>query len=272
MAGQLLKPKAPQWGAFFVIGLILVTNPLFAACPAPPSESEPATVRFVSDGDTVVFGDQRRVRLIGINTPELGHKGQLNQPLAIRARDRLRQLLLSSNHRVIVKLGQEPQDRHGRWLAHLYLPDGQHIGEQLIREGHGWMVAVTPNITTANCLKAAENAARESRQGVWSNAFYTPIKSTALKLRTRGFHFIQGRIQQVQDRPTARWLLLNGRFSIRIPKSALTLFTSPPDRSWIGRKITVRGWLYAHRGKLHVNLEHPAAMDIIPLEQSTTWQ
>ena len=262
----LLNSKASHRDAFFVFGLLFVTDTLFAACPAPPAGNEHAIVQFVSDGDTVVLGDQRRVRLIGINTPERGHKGQPNQPLAIRARNRLRQLLFNSDNRVMVKIGLEPQDRHGRWLAHLYLPDGQHLGEQLIREGHGWVVAVAPNITAADCLKTAENEARKSQQGVWSEAAYTPIKSTALKLRTRGFHFIQGTIQQIQDRPTARWLILNGRFSIRIPKPALTFFNIPPDRSWIGRKITVRGWLYAHRGKLHVNLEHPAAMDIIPLE------
>ena len=104
-------------GAFFVCGLVFFAGDLFADCSAHQANLEPATVRYVSDGDTVVLTDQRRVRLIGINTPELGHKGNPNQPLAIRARDQLRALLFTENNRVKLRLGKEKQDRHGRWLA-----------------------------------------------------------------------------------------------------------------------------------------------------------
>lgn len=257
--------KASFLGAFFVCGLIF-SEIIFADCHAHLNNSESATVRFVSDGDTVVLTDQRRVRLIGINTPEMGHKGNPDQPLAIRARDRLRALLFTGNNLVKISLGKEKQDRHGRWLAHLYLPDGRHLAEQLIREGLGWMVAIAPNTILADCLKKAENAARKSRLGVWAEPTYIPIEAASLKLRTRGFHLIQGRIRQLRVRPTALWLQLDGRFSIRIPKTVLVDFRSPPDNSWLGRKIAVRGWLYANRGELHVNLEHPAALDIVNAE------
>ena len=259
-------PEASFWGAFFAFGLVIFSGNLEAACPAPLENTQTATVRFVSDGDTLVLSDQRRVRLIGINAPELGHKGNSHQPLAIRARDRLRSLLFNSNNRVTISLGQEKQDRHGRWLAHLYLPDGRHLGEQLVREGLGWVVAVAPNISRADCLKAAENDARQDQLGIWTVPEYRPLESARLKLRTRGFRTVQGRIREIRDRSSALWIQLDGRFSIRIAKSALANFTAPPDRHWTGRKIAVRGWLYAHRGELHVNLEHPAALDILASE------
>lgn len=266
MSAVFQHVKASLQGAFFICGLALYSQATQADCPVNTANRETARVRFVSDGDTLVLADQRRVRLIGINTPELGHKGNPDQPLAIRARDRLRTLLFTSNNRVSLSPGQEKQDRHGRWLAHLYLPDGRLLAEQLIREGLGWMVAIAPNTLLADCLKKAENDARKSHLGIWAEPAYAPIESANLKLRTRGFHLIQGRIRQLRVRPTAWWLELDGRFSIRIPKTVLADFRPPPDNSWLGRKIAVRGWLYTHRGKLHVNLEHPAALDVLKAE------
>ncbi len=268
MTNRLQNLRASFWGAFFVCGLQLFPRVGLADCPMALDTNAAVTVRFVSDGDSVVLTDQRRVRLIGINTPEMGRKGQPHQPLAVRARDRLRALLFTGNNRVTINLGQKKQDRHGRWLAHLYLPDGRHLGEQLIRDGLGWVVAIAPNVTFASCLKTAENTARKANRGIWSEPAYTPVESASLKLRSRGFHSVQGRIRQVTIRPTARWIKLDGRFSIRIPKSALVNFKSRPDSHWVGRKIAVRGWLYASRGELHVNLEHPAALDIISMTRS----
>lgn len=57
-------------------------------------------VRQVVDGDTLRLVDGRSVRLIGINTPEVGRKGRSSEPYAEAARRRLQALVNASDGRV----------------------------------------------------------------------------------------------------------------------------------------------------------------------------
>lgn len=99
-------------------------------------------VAHVVDGDTLDLdapdGQWRRtrVRLWGINTPELGREeeGRPAEPGAEEARQRTRELAMG--RRVTLEL--EPsrvRDRWGRLLAFVKLPDGTLLNEQLLIEG-----------------------------------------------------------------------------------------------------------------------------------------
>jgi hypothetical protein len=69
---SLLK-KASLAGAFFVSAIWLPGAQAF--CPAPVGLSSVAVQRVV-DGDTLRLSDGRSVRMIGLNTPELGKQGR----------------------------------------------------------------------------------------------------------------------------------------------------------------------------------------------------
>ncbi len=256
--------KAPFRGAFFVLAawLLAAALPVSADCPADRTD-EIAAVRHIHDGDTLTLRDGRRIRLIGVNTPELGRDGKPHQPLALRARDRLRQLVFSSNQQVRLRYGEQHRDRHGRTLAHLFLADGSNASARLLSEGLGWALAIPPNLWSLDCYLDAERRARQARRGVWSLADYRPVDSTRLGLRDSGFRLVRGRVVRVADSRSALWINLEGRFAIRIPRDDLAWFHPRPDRSWTGRTLEVRGWLYATRGELRVNLHHPASMRIL---------
>src|SRR3546814_12589758 len=89
--------------------------------------------------------DGRSVRLIGINTPELGRDGRKAEPFALAARRRLQALVQASDGRVGLVLGQERHDRYGRTLAHAYDAQGRNLEAVLLADGLGFMVAVAPN-------------------------------------------------------------------------------------------------------------------------------
>ncbi|MDL1982565.1 MAG: hypothetical protein LWX02_14125, partial [Deltaproteobacteria bacterium] len=44
-------------------------------------------VKWVDDGDTIVLMDDRRVRYIGINAPEIDHKGKKAEPCGYSAKN-----------------------------------------------------------------------------------------------------------------------------------------------------------------------------------------
>src|SRR5690606_25821544 len=118
-----VSQKAPHWGAFFVVwmlaGLALADN-----C-SQPGAGDPVVSRYVIDGDTLELVDGRRVRLIGINAPEIGRRGKPSEPYAQKARVELERLAGESGLRLVV--GVEPKDRYGRTLGHLFDARGANI-------------------------------------------------------------------------------------------------------------------------------------------------
>ena len=85
------------------------------------------SVTRIIDGDTLV-SDRGRVRLYGIDTPEVGER------CADDATDRLKGLAAS---KVRVESGPRSTDRYGRLLYYVYDVDGDSIDARLILEGLG---------------------------------------------------------------------------------------------------------------------------------------
>ncbi len=252
--------KAPWVGAFFVL---LVWRQAAVAAPCSlPSESEPVQVRYVHDGDTLVLADNRKIRLIGINAPEAAGDGRPVETLAIKARDRLRQLLFQQGNSARAVFGEDRTDHHGRSLANLWLPDGRNLSAEMLREGLGWAIAIPPNTRFLDCYLAAQQSARAAARGVWGHPDYAVKASTQLSLRSRGFHRVRGRIVRVNRGGGATWINLEGRFAARIPDADLRWFKQSPSRAWIGKQLEVRGWLYAVKGELRMTVRHPTALQL----------
>ncbi|MGZ4981330.1 MAG: thermonuclease family protein [Methylobacter sp.] len=76
------------------------------------------TVKTVYDGDTVVLEDGRKIRLLGINTPEVQHRGKLADAGGDEAKQWLTDKL--KNTKVRLEAGVEKTDKYGRTLAHLF--------------------------------------------------------------------------------------------------------------------------------------------------------
>lgn len=253
--------KAPLSGAFFMLLAWLTAAAADQGC-GPPQAAGLVKVRYVSDGDTLTLHDDTRVRLIGINTPELAGDGNAAQPLAVRARDQLRQLLFRHGNQVKLLYGEQRRDRHGRTLAYLWLPDGRNLTAELLRAGLGWTVAVPPDTRFVDCHLKAEADARSASRGVWGTDAWQPRDSATLDLRTEGFQLVRGGITRVNRGGGATWVNLQGRFAIRIPEQDLEQFNEPPSRAWIGRTLEVRGWIYQTQGELRVNIGHPANLQL----------
>jgi len=92
---------------------------------------------YVYDGDTVTLETQlgfditikQKVRLLGINTPEIRGKERLD---GLISRDRLRELIDGKD--VIIVTHKDKGGKYGRLLATIYL-DGVDINQQLVDEG-----------------------------------------------------------------------------------------------------------------------------------------
>lgn len=121
-------------------------GPAGGGAAAPTAETREITARTfevlsVYDGDTFTIlydGVKRRVRILGIDTPEMRPKAGPQYPAAVAARDAARELILGKVVRL--DLDEKKFDAFGRLLARVYVtgPDGEEVevGQWMIDNGH----------------------------------------------------------------------------------------------------------------------------------------
>lgn len=244
----------------------LLTLPSISSANQPcPTDriDERVRISFVQDGDTLMLNDGRRLRLIGIDTPELGKQGSGSEPGAIAARDRLRQLLFISRQQLNLRFDQERTDGYGRILAHAYLGDGRDLTKQLLDEGMGTHLVVPPNIWQTSCYRLAAQAARQQGRGIWAFPEYQPKAVSELNLHSAGFHIVRGRVTHLSNNAAAIWINLAGNFALRIERSDLDNFKSIDLDALAGSEIEAQGWIYAREGQLRMPLRHQDALSVM---------
>jgi micrococcal nuclease len=134
--------------------------------PAPASAPEgtrPAVVEYVHDGDTLFLADGRKVRLLGIDTPEIGESAECYGDEATA----LLRSILPEGAQVRVLADVQPLDPFGRSLLHVWTDDGTWVNASLIEQGAAEAVVLDPNLRFADDLEAAERRARDAGAGLW---------------------------------------------------------------------------------------------------------
>jgi len=116
-----------------------------------------------TDGDTFWLSGIGKVRLIGIDTPEVygeeecyGHRASafVERTVPIGAEVRYR-------------LGVEERDRYGRPLAYVWLRDGRFLNRMLVARGFAQPLTIPPNDEYADAFVRAARRAREAGRGLW---------------------------------------------------------------------------------------------------------
>jgi endonuclease YncB( thermonuclease family) len=146
-----------------VVLLILLTL-LLSACdqdaPIPtPTDGVEVTISQVIDGDTVELDDGRRVRYLGINTPEQG------RPFYDEATSANRRLVEGKSAWLVLDV--QPTDQYGRTLAYVWVGD-QFVNVELVRQGYAAAYTDPPNVRYSEAIIAAEKKARETEVGLWA--------------------------------------------------------------------------------------------------------
>lgn len=129
------------------------------------------SVERVIDGDTFVCEGGERVRLILVDTPEMG-----DEPLGRLAREFVTQLLPPGTE-VGLRLGVQERDRYGRLLAYVELPDGRMLNRVVAREGYAQVMVVPPNVDEVERIRAAVDSARAEGAGLWGRPGFGEARS-----------------------------------------------------------------------------------------------
>jgi len=258
------KPGAPFVFLILLLSCLLLLSPagsqaLSNRC-APQRINEQVKVSYVYDGDTVKLSDGRRVRLIGINTPETGHHNRRPEPYAEIARTSLIEMLESADNNLSLQYGQERKDHYGRVLAHVYLENGEDVALRLLQQGLATTLVVPPNTWAAGCYQQAEQTARNAGRGLWQLDSYQIQAVDALPPDTRGFRIVRGQVDSVARTRNQVRILLQGKLAARIANADLDNFKQGYLEKLTGRTVELRGWIKPERKILGIRIRHPAAL------------
>jgi len=157
-----------------------------ASCTMPrkPPGLQPASVERVVDGDTIIVhtseGRRTRVRLIGIDTPELHPSDKLRrdaqrsgkdvaaiQALGARASEFTKKYL--GGRAIQLEHDVTALDRYGRRLAYVWVGD-ELYNLVIVRDGYAGLMTIPPNVRYADVLAACHRSARDARRGLWAQS------------------------------------------------------------------------------------------------------
>lgn len=162
------RPPARGHVILLAFSAVLITRLLSDSPKSQQSAVRNTRVSRIIDGDTVETDSGERLRLLGIDAPELATEGRPGQPHAVESTAWLSRKLLHRTIRIEVPFNS--RGRYGRTLTCLFL-ESELINQTALETGHARLV--DDHVLPANLeqrLRAAEARARINRLGVWRQA------------------------------------------------------------------------------------------------------
>ncbi len=250
--------KALLLGAFFVL---FFANIGFACQTGQLSKQ--VKVKFVYDGDTLYLKDDRKIRIIGMNTPEMRHHKQVKEAFAAEATEALRELLSKYNNQVQLQIGEDAYDRYGRQLAHVFLPDGTNVSEWMLLHGFATTLFIPPNLKYLDCYTKAEKKAQNKQLNIWKQSSFHLQVADLLDKSYTGYTRLVARIEHVKRNKRSVVITLRGGIRVKIAQSSLHYFKNIKLDGLEGKRVTVTG-LIRKKGKLRtIYLKHPVYFHVM---------
>jgi micrococcal nuclease len=140
---------------------------LLPAGPSPCRDPVLGLVVDITDGDTVRVETGRgieRVRLIGIDTPEVDHTGPDDECFGEEAALFLAEQI--DNERVWLTFDSECDDHYDRTLAYIHT-ENLFVQRSLLQAGMATAYAVSPNTSFSSVFSSDESTARSENVGLW---------------------------------------------------------------------------------------------------------
>lgn len=116
-----------------------------------------------TDGDTLWLSGIGKVRLIGVDTPEVygGAECFGREASAFVAS------AAPIGAEVRYQLGVDERDRYGRALAYVWLADGRFLNRLLVAHGYAQPLTVPPNVEYEELFLRVSQRARAAGRGLW---------------------------------------------------------------------------------------------------------
>lgn len=135
-------------------------------------------VKKVFDGDTFLLANGEKVRLIGLDTPELHDSDKLFRDSRKSKMEVVKIKMMGQKSYLFTKLmvegryvkldfDVERKDKYNRLLAYAYLQNGTFVNAEILKQGYASMMTIPPNTKYVNVFLKLYKEARENKRGLW---------------------------------------------------------------------------------------------------------
>lgn len=128
-------------------------------------------VQYVLDGDTIqvdYFNLPVRVRMIGINAPEVANYGRKSQRGGNVAKKFVQDKVSASGDAVYLAFDRMKIDKYNRALCYVYLDDNVMLNATLVSKGLAIAVDVPPNSKYRDYFAKLQREAKANKRGLWA--------------------------------------------------------------------------------------------------------
>ncbi len=168
-AGVFLTSFALVFAVGFSIGRLTAPD-------RDSADSRIARVARVIDGDTIELEGGRRVRYIGVDTPESVDRRRGVQCFGREAAEKNRELVEGKTVRL--ERDVSDRDKFGRMLRYVWVGDTL-VNRELVRLGYANAYRHPPDVARADEFREAEREAREANRGLWGACPQPAVKGRA---------------------------------------------------------------------------------------------
>jgi micrococcal nuclease len=156
---------------------------LYVSPSSQAGDSQTAWVKRAVDGDTLLLTNGERVRLIGVDTPEVHESKKLYRDAERSGKDIKTIKALGRRASALTKKKVDKKqirlefdvnnayinqrDKYGRILAYVYLTDGTFLNAEIVNPGYGFAYTRFP-FKYMEEFRRYEREARERERGLWS--------------------------------------------------------------------------------------------------------
>jgi len=158
----------------------------------------------VIDGDTIVIDNKKKIRLIGVDTPETVHPSKSVEYFGKEATLFTKRICEGK----IVRLEYDWQryDKYGRTLAYVYLEDGTFINAEIIKQGYGFVYTRFP-FKYIDEFREYQRKAMENGRGLWGKTIHNPEVSSLImnyeKLNEEGRQLLEEYVEDLNVKKEA---------------------------------------------------------------------
>jgi len=219
-------------------------------------------VNVVYDGDTLKVrfddGQEWRVRLIGIDAPEIG---DVREDMKFKA-EMSKRFTFYHLYRKKIRLSYESElfDSYGRILAYIWTDEQDLFNKFIISEGFA-SAYTNSRFSYREEFKETEKEAREQEKGYWKHGNYTRIQAEDVKDYIGQIVSVEYRCVSVRLKGKLYYLnSAEGEFQALIPKENLSLFPMP--QFYRGKVLSVTGFLEEYKGKPQIMAFFPSQVEM----------
>jgi micrococcal nuclease len=274
----MTKPKKSFRKFIIVFFFVLCLSHLFAERfqASKPKKSAPfpgsGLVTAVYDGDTIKVrfnnGQEKRIRLIGIDAPETNDPREEKRFYAFMAKRFAFYYLYGRT----IKLSYEEsdlEDKYGRLLAYVWTENQGLFNKFILSEGFAYVYLNFP-FRYRSEFAAAEREARGQEKGFWQKGRYFSIQASETRNHIGSLISVQFICFRIEAK--GKFVFLHSSqedFSALIPQENLSLFHE--IKSFEGKKLCVTGFLEEYKGKPEIVVFFPMQVKVLnPSESKLT--